>query len=394
MNLSIFKTPYFFSRTHKFLQNYFEDSQKSLSNRFDFLDGYRGFCAIIVVLHHTASYIINVGDFKYFYLTGYFIGVFGFFVLSSFLLTYRMIKDFEKSRTFDELITIIIKYFIRRIFRIYVPYVIYVTLVKLLPSFFGGFYVDLYVTPYSTWTELVTLQAVGPNHLWTVPIEIKYYFVIPLVCIVFHYFKNNWHYLIAYSSVLTYIAYQTVFYYEAKDVYLPTANKLYPRFPVFFSGSLVAYLYFNYEKHSNDMLRKIMLLKPVKFILTLIPFFMALYAGKYYSVYLTPGTDMYKDSIHPGVEFSILLFIMLISAPSNFTRIFGDSFVLKMYGKYSFGVYLFHPTCILVKNFFESKQQCEFVPVILLTSLLAGYLFYFLIENPAMKLGNHFIKKL
>ncbi|RMZ93894.1 hypothetical protein BpHYR1_052400 [Brachionus plicatilis] len=36
----------------QFVDWFFEDSQKKITNRFEFLDGYRGFCALVVALNH------------------------------------------------------------------------------------------------------------------------------------------------------------------------------------------------------------------------------------------------------------------------------------------------------------------------------------------------------
>jgi len=59
----------------------------------------------------------------------------GFFILSSFLLTYRFILDITDSdKSIIEIIKVTLKFFIRRTFRVYLPFVIYCTVVKIDPN--------------------------------------------------------------------------------------------------------------------------------------------------------------------------------------------------------------------------------------------------------------------
>ena len=67
-------------------------SSDAATGTFEFLDGFRGALALWVLIHHLELR----GDLKYFYLTGYYIGVVGFFILSSFLLTYRLLCQFNE----------------------------------------------------------------------------------------------------------------------------------------------------------------------------------------------------------------------------------------------------------------------------------------------------------
>jgi peptidoglycan/LPS O-acetylase OafA/YrhL len=86
------------------------------------LDGYRGFLANVVVLHHMAQ-LINRGDIGLFRELGYFVGVSGFFVLSSFLLTTRLIIDFSNAQSLVIYVIRVVQYLIRRFFRIYLVFI-------------------------------------------------------------------------------------------------------------------------------------------------------------------------------------------------------------------------------------------------------------------------------
>src|SRR5690349_16905396 len=95
-------------------------------SRFEHLDGFRGFLAILVFLEHYQQ--LAQGPWVIFREIGAKAGVLGFFVLSSFLLTSRLIADLDHIDSFCSLQSILqicvifLKYSIRRIARIYPMY--------------------------------------------------------------------------------------------------------------------------------------------------------------------------------------------------------------------------------------------------------------------------------
>ena len=133
-HMLISKEPNFSKMIKKIFQNFiqFIFSTEITKGKFDFLDGLRGSFALWVLIFHKSQNIDNFQktDYYYFYLTGYFIGVVGFFILSSFLLTYRLLIEFHDENKSNQISLITLKYFIRRFFRIYLPYIFYVSLVK------------------------------------------------------------------------------------------------------------------------------------------------------------------------------------------------------------------------------------------------------------------------
>ncbi|RNA41229.1 Acyltransferase family [Brachionus plicatilis] len=347
---------------------YLINSQKSISSRFDYLDGYRGFCALTVVIHHIVPFHGGKGDFRIFVMAGFFIGVFGFFVLSAFLLTYKMTKQLDKCESWNQSGETISKYFIRRFFRIYVPYMFFVICVKLGPKCVKGIYKE-----YNSWLNLAMLKPTLGNHLWTIPIEIKFYFMIPILCVAFKLSNKYWMPVVLSSIGAMYWLYQTHLYYSAFDANLFTSNKLYVRFPIFYSGSLVAVFYYKYEIWENEW-KNLVKQRFARIFIGTCSFLMAFYGIMNFSPAYNPKINIYKDSLHPGIKFSFLLFFMLIGAPNDFTRLFSDSFFFKKLGKYSFGIYLWHPMCILVVKYHKFNRQLDAIVVVLALSYLCGAL--------------------
>ena len=99
---------------------------------FLFLDAIRGLACLLVMMGHFSQ--LNPPVFK---LSEQFISSYAlpsFFVLSSFLLTYKLILFLSQINLFDlkKIGYIILKYSVRRFFRIYLVFVIFVILMYFL----------------------------------------------------------------------------------------------------------------------------------------------------------------------------------------------------------------------------------------------------------------------
>ncbi len=215
----------------------------------------------------------------------------------------------------------------------------------------------------------------------------------------FFMFEKYFNLMISLFTMLLYYVYtskHTTF--SENDIIIHKTNALFPRFPIFFSGSFMAYAYFKYEKCNNKLLHFVTKNIITQFLLSILTFFMFVYYIKRYTPFFTPTISYYKDSIRPGVYFAVLLFLILISEPNFFIKLFSENYFFTESGKYSFGIYLFHPLILLLKFvFIEHKitySQNEIVFATILLSKLAGFIFYYAIENPCMKIGNIFITSL
>ncbi|KAI8846351.1 hypothetical protein BC829DRAFT_267972 [Chytridium lagenaria] len=141
------------------------------------------------------------------------IGVPGFFTLSSYLLTFNlhhsMIKIF--SSIFDilnadvrlKMVVNLVKYAIKRILRIMPPFLFVVILGKeILPALCGNAVASF---PYVSFYEIVTLKTAGLTVFWTIPVEMRYYLVIPVYVIAIH--ISSWFlpvFVIASMSIAAY----------------------------------------------------------------------------------------------------------------------------------------------------------------------------------------------
>jgi peptidoglycan/LPS O-acetylase OafA/YrhL len=103
-------------------------SSAELKN-INYLDTYRGLCCLSVVLSHSFIFFDEVK-----LVDGIAFGTVNFFLLSSFLLTYRLIAQFERADHTSSL-SVVANYFISRFFRIYVPVWIFLLVCWLVELF-------------------------------------------------------------------------------------------------------------------------------------------------------------------------------------------------------------------------------------------------------------------
>jgi peptidoglycan/LPS O-acetylase OafA/YrhL len=82
----------------------------------------------------------------------------------------------KSNGSFAEILTIVVKYLIRRFFRIYVPYFRFCSYMSAGLSFTNqrGFSDD-------SWFNMIIIIKTGANHLWTCIPEMKYYLFIRLL---------------------------------------------------------------------------------------------------------------------------------------------------------------------------------------------------------------------
>ena len=352
-------------------------------------------------------------------------GVFGFFVLSSFLLTYRFMKEYEnktqkqhqlfpnldqRSRIIAELkvfCLITVKYAIRRFFRVLVP-------------------VFIFTRDFQTFL-LKNMGSYG-HQLWTIPAEIKYFFWVPFIALFFIKFKRFAHILSILGYILCFANEKFRFLKFTESYQSEDGSDLESFFHVFFGGSLTAVVYYFYYEslESNSMsstncigsfFSVIIRIKRVKsvfvqflfnfisssFLLFLFHLFIKNY-GKFWAdykiftdyifVWLGLKPRRLFSNFDFGSVFSIYLLMMLITGPNSFTNVFAKSAVLLSVGKYSYGMYLYHVKLYSLETFTYVKSVLEYLIFFFTLVYICGVLFYYFVENPLMNLANYVCKKI
>ncbi|KAF1778072.1 Acyltransferase 3 [Phytophthora cactorum] len=196
--------------------------------KLKFLNGLRGLASLLIV-HHHAGYLLEVTIAPS--------SVDIFFVLSSFLLTMINASKIQKlvahKASFREWIVVLLDYFVKRLLRVYPLFASNTN--SLLQSRalqhsivepLGYFDIQEALLPF-----------------WTMPIEIAYYFMIPLFLVGHCYLdkapKAKW-------SVIG-LLYIWV-YYEGCYTQRTTHGEFRPHLPTFLAGSLAAAVYLDLSK--------------------------------------------------------------------------------------------------------------------------------------------------
>jgi peptidoglycan/LPS O-acetylase OafA/YrhL len=252
--------------------------------------------------------------------------------------------------------------------------------------------------PPCTWFGLVTLTQTG-MHLWTIPIEIIYYFIIPIICLackaassraiskavfvigltVFSYLGCNYN--------LTELTQDEVNRYKYKGIV--TSFKLTAF--IFVSGSLIGILVHNMQE--NSVCNTLLKWNAVQLGISLLS--MNQFARAYKTSMWKVGDD-YLTFIHiPGFQWAIFLFLLIIgnSKWNPFVALLEKSLNLQKCGKYSFGIYLNHLIVIFLVDKWDHinwMSMPEKTVIVLFVVYLTGWLWYFVFEKNLIILANRF----
>ncbi|WP_346983291.1 acyltransferase [Chryseobacterium sp. POE27] len=274
-------------------------------NNFDFL---RVLLAFIVFLGHLGTLSAS-DELKILKYSPIEIAVFGFFVISGFLIA----RSYERSSSLKS-------YLSKRIRRIVPAYLLVIFLCAILLSLvstysFTEYFSNSQVYKYLFWNSLFLnfkapwLPGVFGNQavngaLWTLKIEISYYFCLPLLFLLFG--KNNKYrnisLVILYFLSLTYLN-----YFESADK-ISAAKQLPGTLSYFIPGMLI---YFNFDQFIKN--------KNTLFIIAV--------------------TTVWIDMICNITLFSpvmIGIIVLYIAYSFKFLNNFGK------YGDFTYGIYIFH----------------------------------------------------
>ena len=184
-----------------------------------YLDGIRGLAALIVVAGHVSAAGMDlvpglklIGSEKD--------GVWLFFILSAYLLTPKLDTSIGQLG-FIQAVT---KYAIRRLLRILPLY--YVVLFALTLFGYLGF------TASVAAMHAVLLR--GDLHFWTMPVEMSFYFILPIMLFIIRWF--DWRRLPSFA-VISCIA--AIIYVTANPLNLVLNSFALPNYAVFFASGML-----------------------------------------------------------------------------------------------------------------------------------------------------------
>ncbi len=309
------------------------------------LDFLRTFAVITVLIDHTA---LNINKHDVLGWSVSWLGVFGvylFFVHTSLVLTWSLER---RPHTLD--------FYVRRVFRIY-PLAIIAVLVVIT------FHLQIAAEPFVVTTRslfsnlLLTQNIQGQRYatgvLWSLPLEVQMYLVLPLLFLFARRERTLWPFLIIWIFACK----------LASSIYGSNmSNNFITVIPHFLPG-IMAYIGF---KHRSPRLPG--------FLFPALLFALC----SYYE---------HAPSVQKGWLVCLALGLLL-----PFFRDIGNHFLITVshtIAKYSYGFYLLHPFALLIA-FVVLKNHSLWLKLTVEGACICvfSFLAYHLIEHPAVKLGS------
>ena len=353
------------------------------ASHLEFLNGFRGTLCLLVLMHHSVNFLELMDcDYKYFVPIGYYIGVPGFFLLSSYLLTYRLYEEFLNVKyNCKSMQLIVVKYVVRRAFRVYAPFAVFVTMAHFIAPISRG--------PFewkASWWSMISLQDTARSHMWTIAPETKYYACIPVFAYTSSLITNSKKRIAWYLFLLAVIAHMEGFFrpfgFNQIDSYRHNDWELLTRFTTFFMGSILAILVHDLKK--SPKFKEATENQAFRATLGLVSLGVYIKGMILFSPAITPTTlSVQRLFFYSSAYWTVFLLILICGAPNFFTDLFTSTF-LKLTGKFSFGIYLYHMMCIkIVILYFKetARLQTEMIVYVVGMSFVAGCAFYYLLEN-------------
>ncbi|KAL4174942.1 hypothetical protein KRP22_006870 [Phytophthora ramorum] len=350
-----------------------------------FLDGIRGLAALLVVTQHSHEYLqdLNLGA----------CAVDTFFVLSSFLLTMLFMKKSMKllahGASYRKWAFTLADYFSKRFFRVYPLFALIAVVLWMLPDEDKRrYYLIAQPENYDLYKVLTFDFDQRYFVLWTLPLEITYYFFIPVFVLAVLKLQKYWW--VPFIPACTWVVYEGWYTYRWDHM------KLSPHAPTFLTGSMAAVIFVKLDTwmKTSSLTPRPALRHAIRAVeLAALWVILSLcFRGLFFNwvhANVAPQT--------PGFPFiSVLLTVVLVIEmllPSCLSTMFEWS-MLRYCGKVSFSIYLVHGFVIYAEAISSQQSYYDrFFSRFGLTLLLATAS-YHLVEFPSQLLAQHITRAL
>lgn len=344
------------------------------------LDGFRGIAVALVVLSHLDNAGVGItsplswsGAGKY--------GVYLFFVLSSFLLASQL-----SSRSDEQLRSMRVwrDYAIRRALRIYPAYAAVLLALVALHQIPG-----LAVKSPSTLAEVydhLTLRA-GAEVFWTIPIECKFYFVLPLIVAAEVFLLRRRPALVA-AALSVAVALSATTLGRGFDAHV-NRTSLAQLFDVFLIGCLVAHLHAWLLRRGQwtPLLRwggEAVAWLALAGVLLQMP-----------KLWASLGGDEIALTRFQATRMGLLWALCLLATLHGRGALAGVMSLppLRFLGAISFSLYLWHYTVLVLVQQRLPQRVAAVGWLVIGLSLVVAVISYLLTERPSLSLGRRLVTR-
>ncbi|OWZ08299.1 Acyltransferase [Phytophthora megakarya] len=318
------------------------------------------------------------------------VGVDAFFVLSSFLLTMIFMKKsiqlIAQGASYRKWGFTLADYFSKRFFRVYPLFALLSIILWIMPFQYKEHY--FLVKKPGDFNLLQTLTF-HPDHrhflMWTLPLEISYYFILPLFVLAVLKTARSW--LIPFIPLYIWIIHNGLYVTRSNFVHQPLTAHL----PTFMAGSMAAVIYVKLDtwiKVSEFKFRKVHIigLRLIESVL-IAAYLSVAFHGLFFNWFGMPLSPVKRYTMpFTSVKLSLLIVIEMIK-PSTVSEIF-EWVVLRYLGKVSFSVYLLHVFVVFTNPISHQENYYDRTFSIFGLVLLLATASYHLIEYPSQLLAQ------
>lgn len=344
------------------------DHKPNSYKQINSLDGLRGVAVLFVLVSHLSNAGLHLIPVLSFSGIGK-VGVWLFFVLSSFLLTMQFLDKKEESLLCAKLW---LNYFIRRFFRIYPLF----TVVMIVTWAFSGSGYFVMGGVDDLVSRLTLQDAKGVE--WSILVEFRYYLVLPIIVLLMAYpLRKQPLFVTLAALVVVFLA----------DITRPPINlfSLRPYLSIFILGSFTAYLYWLFQQKALVLSFRSKCIFEILAVCIAIVIF--LLTPSVYSMLIQQSVPL--DYWHGDLTlFAVLwsLFIIFYLNGIGYIESLLSRGFLRIIGIVSFGLYLWHPPVITyVKQNYHGNSTIQACLAMTITFAVAC-ITYMVVERPFLKI--------
>ena len=357
---------------------------------FPGLNGLRFLSALAVIITHVELTQDNLGldnlwdNLLIHNLGG--LGVSFFFVLSGFLITYLMIVEEERFKSFS-----VKSFYIRRIFRIWPLYFLILILgFFILPhftylpffsknleiNFLPNLIIYLFIFPNIAFSIFPAVPLIGQS--WSIGVEEQFYLIWPLI---FKFFKNfNLNLLMKLLILFVSLKFIVLlFSLQIDSNWLLVVKKNFAmlKFENMIIGAMGAVILKNKNKY-------------IKYVLNNMALFFSV-IGIFISLYFIP--NYLRDGLHIlHALFFIIVILNVSSNPKSFLKL--ENKLFNFLGRISYGIYMYHLIIIYftikLLTIYDIYSKWLLYSISILLTCIVSYISYIIFEKRFLKLKRKF----
>lgn len=323
------------------------------------LYGLRGWAVLFVIFSHASNRGIHLLSLDFSGSGRY--GVFLFFVLSAFLLSWQFLQ--KGNVTADN----VKQYLRRRFYRIYPLFI--VAMLVFVSLYLAG--IEIIKIDVEDFLKLLFLIDDRPL-FWTIVVEFQFYLILPMLVFYLLLLKTKTQRII----LLTFL-----FIISAIRIEPKYSGVVIEFLPVFLAGVLAAAIY-----HGREAATKRFWIGNTLILISFSVFFITIPA--LYEV--IAGNDIENNFFHEQFAlYALASATLVISVLSVKRHIIFDNKVIVFLGKISFSAYLFHLIPLYFVSHYLGEKEWAFIVYFALTVGLS-YCSYKYIEMPLYAKGHEF----